>query len=111
MLFFADDAAVFTQEPKSLQLIEQYCNMSKLNLNVNKTKIMIFENGRHTNYDFFLYNTRVEVVKSFKYLGLYLHKNGKWNITQTHIAQNASFSLHKLFTTFSNLGLPIHYFQ
>ena len=111
LLLFADDAAVFTQDPQSLQLIlndiEQYCNMWKLKLNVNKTKIMILENGRHTNYDFFLYNTRVEVVKSFKYLGVYLHKNGKWNRTQSHIAQNASFSLHKLFTTFYNLELPI----
>ena len=44
---------------------------------------------------------------SFKNLGVYLHKNGKWNRTQAHIAQNASFSLHKLFTTFSNLELPI----
>ena len=56
---------------------------------------------------FFQYNTRVEVVKSFRYLGVYLHKNGKWKRTQAHIAQNASFSLHKLFTTFSNLELPI----
>ena len=66
LLLFADDAAVFTQAPQSLQLIlndiEQYCNMWKLKLNVNKTKIMIFENGRHTDYDFFLYNTRVKVV-------------------------------------------------
>ena len=57
LLLFADDAAVFTQDPQSLQLtlndIKQYCNMWKHKLNVNKTKIMIFENGRHVNYDFF----------------------------------------------------------
>ena len=47
------------------------------------------------------------MVKSFKYLCVYLHKNGIWNRTQAHIAQNASYSLSNLFSTFSNLNLPI----
>ena len=47
------------------------------------------------------------MVKSFKYLGVYLHKNRNWNRTQAHIAQNASYSLHNVFSTFSNLNLPI----
>ena len=57
LFLFADDAAVFTQDPRSLQLIpndiEQNCNIWKLELNVNKIKIMIFEKGRDTNYIFF----------------------------------------------------------
>ena len=64
---------VFTHDPKSLQSIlddiENYCNRCKLKINVIKTKIMLCENGRHTNYDFYLYNTKIELVKSFKYLG------------------------------------------
>jgi len=69
MLLFADDAAVFANDPVSLQSmlndIELYCNKWALKLNVNKTKVMIFENGRHTNYDFFLYNSKIEIVQSF----------------------------------------------
>ena len=60
LIYFADDAVVFTTNPKSLQLmlndIEEYCNQWKLKINVKKTKIMIFEKGRHTNVDFFMYN-------------------------------------------------------
>ena len=52
-------------------------------------KIIIWENGRHTNYDY-LYNrpTKIELLKSFKYLGVHLFKNGKW--TQKRTAQHAS---------------------
>ena len=65
---------------------------------------MIFENGRHTYYNFFIYNSRIEIVKAFKYLGIYFHKNG--NGTQKHIAQHASFSLHNLFIVCNQLDLP-----
>jgi hypothetical protein len=61
LLLFGDDAVVFTHDPNSFQPIlndiEHYCNMWNLILNVSKTKVMIFENGRHTSYEFFLYNT------------------------------------------------------
>ena len=50
LLLFADDALVFTHDPKSLQSIlkdiAKYCNKYNLKINVNKTKIMILENGR-----------------------------------------------------------------
>ena len=35
---------------------------------------MIFEKGRHTNYDFYLNNIKLEVVTSFKYLGIHFSK-------------------------------------
>ena len=111
LLLFADDAVVFTHDPKSLQSIlndiENYCNKYKLKINVNKTKIMICENGRHTSYDFYLYKTKIELVKSFKYLGVHLFKNGKWTQTQKRTAQHASFALHNLFTIFNQIELPI----
>ena len=37
---------------------------------------MIFEKGRHSQYDFYIYNTAIEVVDSFKYLGITLFKMG-----------------------------------
>ena len=44
--------------------------------NVNKTKVLLFEkqnkkSSRHTNYDFYLYNEKLEIVTSFIYLGVY----------------------------------------
>ena len=36
----------------------------------------------------------LEVVTSFKYLGVYLFKNGNWNRTQKGITEHASYALH-----------------
>ena len=109
LICFADDAILFTQDPVSLQRmlndIELYCNTWNLKNNINKTKIMIFENGRHTNYDFYIYNSRIDIVQSFKYLGVNLFKNGNWNRTQKRVSQHASFSLHNLFIVCTPLGL------
>ena len=110
-MLFADNAVVFAKNPNSLQSllndIKLYCNIYKLRLNVNKTKIMIFENGRHTNYDFYLYNTKIHIVESFKYLGVHLFKNGNWNKTQERIAQHASFALHNLFVIYNQVELQV----
>ena len=63
---------------------------------------MIFERStRHTNIDFFLNNEKLEVVNSFKYLGVYFFKNGNWNRTQKNISEHASKAMHKLFSVFN----------
>ena len=68
LLLFADDGALFASNPQTLQSmlndVETYCNTWSLRLNAKKTKIMIFENGRHTLYDFYIYNTRIDIVQS-----------------------------------------------
>ena len=57
LLMFADDVILFSQNPQALQSmlndIQLYCETWGLRLNVNKTKVMIFENGRHTTHIFF----------------------------------------------------------
>jgi len=79
MLLFADDAAVFAYSPESLQnilnQIQDNCSIWGLKLNTNKTKSMIFERGRHTSHDFYINDQKIEIVKSFKYLGVHLFKN------------------------------------
>ena len=68
---------------------------------------MIFERGRHTHHDFILNNSIIEVVESFKYLGIHFFKNGNWNRTQKRLANHASFALHNLFSLFNQVELPI----
>ena len=56
LLLYADDQVVFAKSPESLQRmltdIENNCNTWGLKINTSKTKIMVFEKGRHTSYDF-----------------------------------------------------------
>ena len=51
--------------PKTLQSmlndIEMYCDTWNLTLNVNKTKVMIFENGRHAKYEYLVNNQKLEI--------------------------------------------------
>ena len=110
MLSYADDAVVFSKSPEGLQSIRNdlalYCRTWGLNINISKTKAMIFEKGRHTTYDFFN-NKKLELVTSFKYLGIHFFKNGNWFRTQKRIAQHASCTLHNLFALLNQIELSI----
>lgn len=68
---------------------------------------MIFERGRHTYCDCFINNTRIEVIESFKYLGITLFKNGNWHRSEKCIARHVSFALYNLFTVFNNTELSV----
>lgn len=69
---------------------------------------MIFVNGRSTHINLKIYDQPIEVVDSFRYLGISLFKNGNFNRSQKLIAQHASFSLNKLFQIFNNTELPFN---
>ena len=112
LLLFADDQALFSTTPEGLQSmlsnIEIYCNKWQMQINTAKTKVMIFEKSRnHSTHDFFLYGQKLEIVLSFKYLGMYLFKNGFWLRSQRKLAENASKSLHSLFTIFNKFDFTI----
>ena len=110
LILFADDQVVFAKSLQSLQLlltdIENYCAEWGLHINTSKTKAMIFEKGRRTYYEFFLNNTKTDLVDNFKYLGITLFKNGNRYRSQKCIAQHASRALYNLFTVFNKIELP-----
>ena len=111
LILFTDDQVLFATSSETLQSLltdlDNYCRLGGLKINTSKTKAIIFEKGRWTHYDFYIYNTVIELVDSFKYLGITLFKNGNWYRTQKCIAQHASFALYNLFTVLKNIELPI----
>jgi hypothetical protein len=112
IILYADDTVIFSLSPDSLQSIlndiELYCNTWGLKINTSKTKVVIFEKGRHTSHDFILNNEILEIVTSFKYLGVELYKNGNWHRTQQKIALHGQRSLHNLFRITSQVTLPLN---
>ena len=100
LLLFADDAV-----QSMLNDVEQYCNAWGLKINANKTKVMIFERGRSTNHDLILCDKTLEIIQSFKYLGIHSSKNGSWYRTQKRLAQHSAFALHNLFIVFNQLEI------
>ena len=86
MLLYADDVVSFGKNPRLLQEmlnnLHTYSASWDLCVNTDKTKIMLFKNGRKTVRIFKCGDTQLENVESFKYLGVTFYKNGNWNRTQ-----------------------------
>ena len=86
ILMYADDAVFFSKSAQTLQnmlyKLHDYSNEGGFMVNTDKTKMMIFENDRKTDVHIYYNNIELEVVDSFKCLGIMFYKNGSWNRTQ-----------------------------
>ena len=79
LLLYADDSTAGGKLQAALYAMQHYCTIWKLEVNVNKTKFMIFSRGRSRNTPNFVYNgNRLEVVSAFRYLGVDFKFNGKF---------------------------------
>ena len=104
LLMYADDTVVLAETPENLQMLldslHTYIEKWGLKVNTVKTKIVVFRSSWHMyetghwSYN----NENIEVLNTFRYLGLCLNYNGKFNITQKMLAaqaQKAMFCLMK----------------
>ena len=58
---------------------EKYCTEWKLTANISKTKIVVFSGGRlPKNLKFFFKGSELEIVKEYKYLGVFLGRSGSF---------------------------------
>ena len=83
-LIWADDILLFAENEKNLQdmidTIDRYCKDNKLTINTDKTKCMIFnKTGRLLRNKFYLGDTELENVRSYKYLGFLFSPSGEIN--------------------------------
>ena len=73
---YADDTVLFASSKEGLQKcldgLKQYCDKWKLEVNADKTKVVIFSKGKPPagNHNFMIGDSNIEIVKSFKYLGV-----------------------------------------
>ena len=83
-LFWADDLLLISKSKQGLQkqieIVDQYCFDWKLTLNVEKTKTVIFSKAAATfkNEQIQYRGKSIKIVKHFKYLGILLDSNGKF---------------------------------
>ena len=85
----------FAKSPQSLQSllndIENYCNEIGIHINRSKTKAMILKKEGTLITSFLTYNTKIDIVDSFKYLALHFSR------TVTDIVpKNAYLSMHPM---------------
>lgn len=105
-LFYADDLNLFSaninQAIKAVHALEKYCNIWKLQVNVSKTKLLIFESAdgpappRPT-----ISGLHLEIVKSYCYLGITFNSRGKYELHTSGLSKSVQlcmFAFKRLFT-------------
>ena len=111
ILLYADDTIIISDNKddfqKGLDAFHEYCQMWKLQVNYDKTNIIVF-NARNINtFAFKIGEHAIEVTDKYKYLGTLLFKSGSFINTKKHIAEQARKAMHLLFMRANNLDLPL----
>jgi len=74
VLLYADDTVLFAKSEAELitllNCFSTYCVTWKLDINVDKTNILVFGDRPGRNRDIVIKKTRYEIVDTFKYLGI-----------------------------------------
>ena len=98
-LFWADDLILISESKEGLQehlnILADYCEEWKLRVNIDQTKIIIFNMGGRLLKKKFS-STRIdkviEIVKQLRYLGILLDATGKLNTAMTDLAKKSNES-------------------
>lgn len=82
VLMYADDLVLLAKSADSLRVmisrLEQYCDISGLTVNLDKSKIMIFRNGTGkyaANERWYYKKKEIEIVREYTYLGFLVTSN------------------------------------
>ena len=84
IVLYADDTVIIAETAaglqKSLDALQDYCKTWKLNVNISKTKVLIFckRKVNPANYNFVYGGKAIDLVSEFKYLGVLFHFNGSF---------------------------------
>ena len=109
-LMYADDVSSMSETAIQLQRqinkISDFCDAVKMEINLDKTKIIVFRNGgilRH--YEKWFYrNNIIETVSFYKYLGMYMTPKLSWSKTHEFAAKQASKAIACIFRYQKSFG-------
>ena len=98
-LLFADDVAMCIETVgrlrEMIRVLEDFSKKWQLKINLEKTKIMVFRRGGNikNNEVFYYENKRIEIMNSYKYLGIIFTPCLKWSLATATLAQQATRAL------------------
>ena len=96
MLLYADDIILIANDEHKLQrmldVLDEYCKTWRLTINPNKSKIVHFHRKScpRSTQQFQCGNKAIEIVSSYKYLGLVLNEFLDFQITAKVVRQSCS---------------------
>ena len=108
-LMYADDMLIMSKTPmginKSLNILGIYCKKWKLEINTDKTKIIIFNKSKTTNLEFNINGKLLEIVNSYQYLGIKINRSGSFIPTIKDLSDKACRAYFAMSNSFSNMNL------
>ena len=111
VLLYADDTVIMDKSHEDLQnnldTFSKYCLDWKLDVNKSKTKIVIFGARKNCNFSFSFDNSPLEIVDSYKYLGLFFTKSRSFLTARKHLMEQAKKAMRMLLMRIKNLYLPV----
>ena len=103
-LLYADDTVIFGTDPKSFQensnVFFEYSRLWKLNINLSKSKFLIFGFRNTNNFEFKLGYDTIDICDEFKYLGTIFTKHRTFFKAIKHNVDHAKKALHLLYKTY-----------
>ena len=107
ILLYADDIVLIAESKNGLQnclnILAEYCLTWKLQVNTQKSKILIFNSNGRSLLDEFSFNGKIlQTVNQYCYLGIIMKNNGNFNVAIASLAENARKATFKIK---KNLGL------
>ena len=118
-LMFADDLVILSESSKGLQKaidrLQDYCLKWGLTINIDKTKVLIFNSGGHKykSYNFTLNGAVIEIVQSYCYLGIIFSSCGSFKKACDALTSKAlkAFYKFKQIHPYNNVPLALKLFD
>ena len=118
-LMFADDLVILSESAKGLQnainSLHNYCTKWGLTVNIDKTKVLIFNKGGHkfTSYNFTLNGLKIDIVQSYCYLGIIFSSCGSFKRACEALSNKAlkAFFKFKQIHPYNNVPLAMKLFD
>lgn len=90
-VFFASD---YNELRRKMEMPESYCDQNLLELSTEKSKMTIFHKGNinYKKYRFMYKKRKLEIVKSFSYLGIGLSALGVYNAHSERVKSSANLA-------------------
>ena len=111
-ILYADDTVIFAESRPELQAalhgMMHYCNLWKMSVNSQKTKVVIYgSKGKHKEPDFKLGDLDINVVSEYCYLGIRFPSNNNFSKGISRLKNQANRAMFSLIKKSRSLGLDI----
>ena len=94
----------------AISAFEEHCNIWKLTVNTNKTKIVVFSKKKYkTNVVFKICGPVIALQDSYSYLGVIFIDNGHFFTARKKLLDQANKALYALYRKIRNLAIRVTY--